>query len=185
MEENCQDTENDRWKRDGFVAIGTGVGVATAIGVGAFAVGSVSGGKARLLVEATMPTSRFLCSSVMAALATILALMLTLLSISSNSDKQLRSTFYKRVQQVSFYAMVFLIAAVVFLVLHCIPLAKADELPDWWMPTVYYSMLSVAAALGGATATIVVMLYTAIRDLICIFGLEQDHRLREDEQCDC
>lgn len=119
----------------------------------------------------------------MGALATILALMLTLLSISMNAEKELRETFYKRIQQIAFYAMLSLIASAVFLVLHCIPVAKADELPDWWMPAVYYSMLSIAAGLAGATAAVVVMLYAAIRDLICIFGLEQDHHLRVDGDC--
>lgn len=150
--------------------------------LGALAVGHVGGGEARTLVDAILPTSRFLCSAVMTASATILALMLTMLGMTVKGSADLDAIFFRRVKQVAFYDMLVLTFATCFLLLHCVPVTKSDELPGWWYPTVYYCLLAVAATLGGALVTIVAMLYAAIRDLIHVFGLDdEDHPLRKSD----
>lgn len=169
-----EEQEYARWKRDATVAVGAGVGAAVLMGLGTFAVGNVGSNEARLLLEAMMPTSRFLASSVMTASATILALMLTLLGMTVKADVTLQTTFYHRIRQIAFYDMLLLVGAISFLVLHCIPITKSDELPEWWYPAVYYSLLAVSAVIGGAMVSVVAMLYATLRDLIQIMGIESN-----------
>lgn len=154
------------------MALGVGGGVAVLMGLATFAVGNVGDNEARVLLEAMMPTSRFLSSSIMTASATILALMLTVLGMTVKSDVKHEITFYHRIQQIAFYDMLLLITATCFLVLHCIPITKSDELPSWWYPTVYYMLLAIAAILAGAMVSVVAMLYATLRDLIHRLGIE-------------
>lgn len=138
-------------------------------------IGRVSGGEARLLLESVLPTSRFMCSAVITATATILALMFTLLSLSVNSDQDFDRMHFVRIKQIAFYDMLVLMAAAVLLVLHCVPVQKSDELPGWWYPAIYHSLLLLVALLGGAVVSIVVMLYTALCDLIRTMGYDDEN----------
>ena len=168
----------ERWKRDAAIAGAAALGASVLVGTSAYALGQPSDAEARVLMESMIPTSRFLCSAIMTATATILALMLTLLGMSVKADVNLSTTFYQRIRQIAFYDMLLLVAASVFLVLHCIPITKSDQLPDWWYPTLYYSVLVAAAMLAGAIVGIVVLLYNAVRDLIAVFGEgEEAHRI--------
>ncbi|QDT00723.1 hypothetical protein [Adhaeretor mobilis] len=173
-------SDYSRWKRDASVAAGSGL-VATLLMAGVvFMIGRVTSDEARVLLEAILPTSRFMCSAVMTAAATILALMLTLLGMSINSDLQMKPLFYRRIQEIAFYDMLVLIMAILFLVIHCIPITKSDDIPPWWYSTAYYTVLTLSAILAGAVISIVMMLYTAIRDIIHTFGLEEDTGLVRD-----
>lgn len=162
------------WKRDALVAAGAGGCAAVLVWLGAYSAGAMGQREARSLLEAMMPTTRFLCSAVMAASATILALMLTVLSMTLNAEVNLQKTFYGRIKQIAFHDMLLLIAATCLLVLHCVPVAKTDELPDWWYPSVYYCLLGFSAVLAGAMVTVVCMLYSAITDVIHWLGFEDN-----------
>ena len=170
---NQQDSHNyTRWKRDAVVAFGAGCGAAVLMGLGTLSVGSVGGSEARYLLEAMLPTSRFLSATVITASATILALMLTVLSMTLKAEIDLEATFFYRVRQIAFYDMLLLVFAICFLVLHCVPITKSDEFPDWWFPTVYYTILAISAVLGGTMVSVVAMLYTTLRDLIQKLGIK-------------
>lgn len=169
-----------RWKRDIWITGGAGAAAALMMGVAAFVVGQVSGGEARQLVEAILPTSRFLCSAVMTACATILALMLTLIGMSLNSKADLANVFYRRIKQIAFYNMMTLILATCFLVIHCVPITKSDSIPTWWYSATYYSVLTIAAVLGGAVVALLAMLYAAIRDIILTLGMNEHDELLEN-----
>ena len=146
--------------------------MAVVMGVGAFALGSFGGSESRQMVEAILPSTRFLCSATMTASAAILALMLTVLGLTTGSDVKLNALFYKRIKQIAFYDMIVLCYAISFLVLQCIPIAESEEIPAWWYPSVYYGILAVSAILGGGMIAVVSMLYAAISSLIDVFGLE-------------
>ena len=175
----CADQTYSQWKQDAFVALGAGAAAAVIMGLGAFIVGRVSGSEARQLLEAILPTSRFLCSAVMTATATILALMLTMLGMSFNADVKIRPVFYQRIKQIAFYDMIALVVAACFLVVHCIPIVKSDDVDFQWYTVVYYCVLVVAAVLGGGIVTIISMLYAAIRDIIHALALDDDHALTD------
>lgn len=125
-----------------------------------------SGSEARLLLEAMIPSVRFLCSAVMTASGTILALMLTLISFSSSQERRLKEAYYDRVRQIALVDTGTFAAAIILLLLISVPLAEAADIPAAWYTVVYYVTIVYAAALGGALIAVVLMLYRAITDLI-------------------
>ena len=162
-----------RWTHDVKVAYWAGGGMAVVMGIGAFTLGSFGGNESRVMVEAILPSTRFLCSATMTAAAAILALMLTVLGLTTGADDvKLSTLFYKRIKQIAFYDMIVLCYAISFLVLQCIPVTKSEEIPAWWYSSVYYGMLAASAILGGGMIAVVSMLYAAISSLIDVFGLE-------------
>lgn len=147
---------------------------------GVLLVGHANRWEALKLLEALLPTTRFLSSAVMTATATILALMLTLLSLSTSSDNKLNVDHYKRILQIAFLDAGGLIVSTVFLILHCVPLEKTDQVPSSWFTYIYYTALVTSAFLGGLLVTIVLMLYNALRDMIDVIGFgKKDHYLIE------
>lgn len=171
-----------RGKRDVAVAGGCGVAAAVLLGLTVFLAGNISGGEARQLLKALMPTTRFFCSAVMTATATVLALMLTLLSLSVSANVQFSDVAYRRLKQIAFYDTLVLVAVTCLLLLHCAPLKDSKEIPAWWFPTIYYTVLVSAAIVAGGMVTVVVMLYSTIRDMIHAVGLTgADHMTDDDE----
>lgn len=139
----------------------------TAIG-GMMAVGTVGSYEARQLLEATLPTIRFLCSSTMTASATVLALMLTLLSFSQAHDTEFKESHYVRILQVSWMAAATIIAATMLLLFLSIPLEESDEVRTYY-EWIYYAILVASAGLGGMVVTMILMLYNAIHGLVGLF----------------
>ena len=152
------------------VALIGGVFSALVMGAISFAVGGLSGYEARLLLESAMPTTRFLCSAVMTASATTLALMLTLLSMSLGSERALRSEHYERIRQIALVDVVAFIGATVLLVAHIVPVGDSGGIPVGWYDAIYYGAAILAALLGGVLVAVMLLLYTAVRDLITTFG---------------
>lgn len=148
-------------------AIGGSVAAAVAL-TGMLVVNFSTGSEARLLLEGMLPSIRFLCSAVMTASATILALMLTLLSFSSAQSGRLKARHYNRVRQIAQVDSATFAAALVLLLLVSIPLAEPSEVPANWYSIVYYIAVVYTASLGGALITVVLMLYNAITDLILV-----------------
>lgn len=142
-------------------------------------VGRVGDYEARRLLEATIPTIRFLSSSVMTASATILALMLTMLALSAETDAELRGTHYQRIQQVSFMAVVALITAIAVLMILTFPLEESEQLNQFYS-LVYYTLLGASAVLGGMMVAVVLMLLNAIRELVRLFHPSGSSRLTRD-----
>ena len=161
-------------------AIGGGVAGLIAL-IGMIVVNVSSGGEARLLLEGMLPSVRFLCSAVMTSTATILALMLTLLSFSSGQSGKFKSTHYNRVRQIAQIDSVTFAAALVLLLLVSVPLAESSsDVPANLYTVVYYLTVLYTAGLGGALITIVVMLYNAIIDLISVVHPDQESQLLMD-----
>lgn len=149
---------------------------------GTLMVGRLHGADGLLLLEAMLPTTRFLCSSMMTATATILALMLTLLSLSTNASNSVHRAHYKRVRQIALLDMAAFIGATLFLLVLNVPLEESDSVSIHWYDTAYYVVLAVSSLLGGMLISIILMLYAAIRDMISIFGLgEESHPMYQAE----
>jgi|GEM_PF-2222635 hypothetical protein len=88
-----------RWRTDQVLALSFGFATALTIIAGSTLVSVASGSKALSLLESIFPTTRFLASSVMTASATILALMVTLLSFAGQGEKELNDVTLQRVRQ--------------------------------------------------------------------------------------
>ena len=145
---------------------------------GAGLVGAASGAEARLLLETAMPRVRSFCGTVTISLGNVLALMLTLLSMSRGADVKLKWAHYQRVKQIAFIDAVTLVAAVLIYLVLNFPLADADAAQQAgytrWYAGVYYVVLALVSLLGGALISVVLMLYNTVRDIIQALGPDRD-----------
>ncbi len=141
-------------------------------GVGIWGIGAGSGGEMKLLIEAMLPSTRFLCSSVMTATATILSLMLTMLGFTSATKQKLSPQFYGRVRNIALADAVVFVAATLLLLCISVPINESDKVPVNWFAGIYYFTLMASAVIGGALISIVLMLYSAVASIIAIFHPE-------------
>ena len=152
--------------------------IVAAVGIlGTWGLGSGSGGEMRVLLEAMLPSTRFLCSAVMTATATILSLMLTLLGFSGNFDKRFDAGFYQRVRTIALADTIVFAAATLLLLLISVPLNESDKIPAWWFSGIYYVTLVYTAVLGGALITIVLLLYSAVKSVIAFLHPEKSSNI--------
>jgi hypothetical protein len=168
-------------------AVVGGVLAAMVTVAGTLAVGDLSGAEARPLLEAMFPTTRFLCSAVMTGSATILALMLTLLSLSHNvsmkAEEQIQTVHFRRIRQIALIDTVTFIGASLLLLFHSIPIGESNEVPAPWFEPVYYILLSSTAIIGGLLVTVVLMLYHTVHDMIHTLGpMEETPLIASEEQ---
>lgn len=141
---------------------------------GSVMVGHISGSEGLRLVEAMLPSVRFLCIAVMTASATILALMLTVLGLSRNAPSPLRSSHYKRVEQVALLDSITFVLATLLLLMLTIPIGESVAFSAEWYTTMYYVLLVVSSLLGGMLISVVLMIYGTVRDLVEAIGLERE-----------
>lgn len=171
-------------KRDiGLATVGAVLAAAVAFG-GAYSIGNLGGVEAIGLIQSSLPTSRFLASALMTSSATILALMLTLLSLSHGTDFRLHPIHYRRVRIIALVDATAFVAATVFLLLLNIPVEETKNVPARWYDTLYYIMLGVSSALGGVLIGIVLMLYHTVRDVIRTVSGGDEGPLVADENSD-
>ena len=157
--------------------------------VGGWLVGEASGAEARILLETSLSSTRSFAGTVTLALGNILALMLTLLSLSTSAEIDLKWSYYKRVDQVAWLVSIVLTASILIYLLLNIPLSEAEKAADstneFGYATLYYITLVLSSMMAGALITVVLMLYNTVQDIIHAVGLrETDHPLiytEEDE----
>ncbi len=162
-----------------------GFSAAVVILIGGLLIGQASGYEAYQLFITIAPTTRDFCRTLMLALATILALMLTVLGISASLDVKLKKTHYQRIKQISWLITVTLIVTVVVYLLLNIPVTESDKKSMQWFTPLYYTTLAISSLLGGAFIAIALLLYSTIRDMISLFEPGKSDRMldkREEEE---
>lgn len=145
-------------------------------------IGRLGAGEARLILESTLPTVRFLCSTTAAAGATILALMLTLLSLAREHDQTFEESYYGGIRQISLYSTICLTLSIFVLLLLVVPLSESDKVPSELYTNFYYVILVAASVLGGLIVSIMLMLYGAIVGLIRVVHPEAESGLVRSEE---
>lgn len=159
--------ERDERRDDLKYAFGGGI-AAGIIGFGGMViVGTASAFEARRLLDAVLPTVRFAASAYVAGGATILALMLTLITFSITQDLEFRESHYKRIREISALTSAVIVASVIFLMFLSFPLGEADVNRSWYV-WVYYAILLGGAITGGIFISVVLMLFYAVRELISV-----------------
>lgn len=149
-------------------ALAGGVLSAVVIFMGTYLLGSVSDYEALDNLQEIRPTLRFTASGSMTATATILALMLTLLSFSQQSERKLRGYHYNRIWWIARFAAIVFIAALILLMTLNVPITNAEETFAGFYDIVYYVLLVYTAVIGGLMISIILLLYQAARDIILI-----------------
>ncbi len=156
------------------------------IGLGAFTMGNLSGYEAKILLKSSLPGINTLSNTIVLASATILALLLTLLSVSSGSDSKLKDEHYKQVLRIAKMDTTVFVTALICFQLFNLPITEADSVPNDWFSTIYYVTLAISSLLSGALITVAIMLYNAVVNIIKIVGLgDKDNSLiYNDEEAD-
>ena len=155
-----EDTRHDRaW------ALVGGALAAVVLFAGMAIVGTASSFEARRLLDSVLPTVRFAASAYVAAGATILALMLTLITFSISNELDFRKSHYRRIRDIAAMTTATIVASVVLLMFLSFPIGEqgSDRSSDLW---VYYAILVGGAVAGGIFISTILMLYYAVRELI-------------------
>ncbi|HEA21987.1 hypothetical protein LCGC14_0433960 [marine sediment metagenome] len=159
------------------------------IAAGSYLLGHLSGYEAKVLIKNSLDGLNTLCNTIALASATILALLLTLLSLSSSTQSKLKKEHYIHVMQIARIDTGVFIASVMAFLLLNLPITESDSVPENWFATVYYISLGISSVLSAALIVVVLMLYNTVVNIIKIVGLGmRDHPLadygKDDEQND-
>ncbi|MGB6151215.1 MAG: hypothetical protein WBG48_04420 [Pricia sp.] len=153
------------------------------VGLGTFMLGHLSGYEAKVLIKSSIAGLNTLCNTIVLASATILALMLTLLGVSSSTSSKLKKDHYTHIMQIAKLDTVIFVVALLFFLLFNLPVTESDSIPENWFDIIYYITLGVSALLSSALVVVVLMLYNTIVNIIKIVGLGMtDHPLAESKE---
>lgn len=150
--------------------------------LGTILLGRLSGYEAKELIKNSLDGMNTLCNTIALASATILALLLTLLGLSSNSKSRLKEDHYHHVLQIAKLDTAIFIASVITFLLFNLPITESDNVPNNWFNMLYYISLGISSILSAGLIVVVLMLYNTVVNIIKIVGLGiQDHPLAIDE----
>jgi len=153
------------------------------IGLGTFMLGHLSGYEAKVLIKNSLAGINTLCNTIVLASATILALLLTVLGLSSSSDSKLKPDHYKHIMQIAKVDTVVFVASLLSFLLFNLPITESESVSPDWFATVYYISLAITSILSAALIVVVLMLYNTVINIIKIVGLGiKDHPLAEAEE---
>lgn len=152
-------------------------------GFGMMAIaGGISSFEARNLLDAALPTIRFLASTLVAASTTILALMLALIGITASHEANFKPGFFKRIRQISTLCIMLLAGSALLLLFLTVPIDEAEGIQRRY-EIVYYLVLAGAAGSTGMLVSVMLMLRYAVEGVIDALtpGAESSIVVTEDE----
>ncbi len=170
-----EDEAKERERRILFV--GAKAAAIAGVVVGGVVVGSqfligtlYSGAQARQLVLAMASPVGTLATAILSGSAGILALMLTMLSLSRNLNQDLSGAFYIRIQRIALIAIVDMVAAITLMLMLSTPIQEAsrqaEQAGELQVKLTYYFLVSLTALVSGLFVAVIVMLYNAVQAVI-------------------
>ena len=124
----------------------------------------------RALVAAMAGPAGTLSSSIITGLATILALMLTMLSLSQNLNQHLSAAFYTRIKRIAVVAIADMIAGIVLLLILSSPIQTATQqsrqASRLEVTLTYYALIALSGIVAGLFVAVIVMLYNAVSTVV-------------------
>lgn len=147
------------WAGAGFVVF---VGAAARLAIGR----TYGSGKATQLIDSLADSGLYLGSGIATASATMLALMLTILSMTRNTDGEFNEDLYRRVYRVSVMATLSLVGAVVLLLALTIPVQEMDGVPGNFFQILYNILFSLVVMCCALVVGTVVLIFTVVRTLV-------------------
>ncbi|MBR9846913.1 MAG: hypothetical protein GYB35_12780 [Algicola sp.] len=157
--------------KNNLKAIYGGVITCMFIALGVFLLGNISGYEAKSLLNASLTGINMLCNTIVLASATILALLLTLLGISTGTDSKLKDSHYLEVLNIAKIDTVLFIVTLIMFQLFNIPIMESDEVPTTWYKAIYWVTLFMSSILSGGMVVVILMLYNTVVNIIKIVGL--------------
>lgn len=151
--------------------------------LGTYLMGHLSGYEAKELFKSSLAGINTLCNTIVLASATILALLLTVLGLSSGANSKLKPDHYKHIMQIARFDTFVFVASLISFLLFNLPITESDSVPPNWYSWVYYISLGITSILSAALIVVVLMLYNTVVNIIKIVGLEmKDHPLAESKE---
>jgi hypothetical protein len=159
-------------------------GVATFLfmGLGAFLLGNLSGYEAKVLIDTSLSGISMLCNTIVLGSATILALLLTLLGISSGVESKIKKIHYYQVLNIAKFDTLLFIGALLLFQFFNIPITESENLPTSWFAYIYWATLFFSSLLSGFMVTVILMLFTTFRDIINIVGFKKKDYLVDNDK---
>lgn len=152
-------------RRELTIALAGGLTAGSALFAIIIGVGSVGDFQALRLIEATLPTTRFLASSAIAAGATTLALILTLLSINLTTEIGFSGLHYRRVEWITRLSIITIILSTLVLIAVTIPIGEVDELTSYY-DVMYYVLAATTSLVGAAIVATTLLIAETVYGLI-------------------
>ena len=118
------------------------------------------------LLEGLKNASLYFGSAVATASATILALMLTLLSMTHQADKTFKRTTYQGIQLIGFVSTVTFIISILLLLCLSLPIGEFNNISANWFKAFYYTITVLNGVMSGLMIFGVLTLFEIIRDVI-------------------
>ncbi len=175
-----EDVRRESWM--GSALTGGGVAAAVFLTV-ALGVGMVGDREAIGMLESTLPTIRFLCSSAIGAAATVLALMVTLVGLSKRFESLVHPAYFKRIERIGTLCVSVMVGGVGLLLLLTVPLSESEKFFEWYS-AIYYAILVVASLLGGALVAMTMALRKAVMAILAAVHPEAESSMFVDASDD-
>jgi len=158
-------------------------GLITALftGAGALLIGNLSGYEAKQLLGSSLSGFNMLCNTIILACATILALLLTLISVSATMDSEFHKGHYRSLQSIARLDAILLVLTLIMFQFFKLPIIESDQVPNQWFVGIYWGVILSSSLVSGLMVAVVVMLYQTVSHLIGFVGFGDDHLLRDDE----
>jgi len=134
-------------------------------------IGNIYASEAKNLLESIQKSSLYYASAVAASSSTVLALTLTILSLSANRKEPKKETFL-RLHSIANYCVVGFVGAIVLLFVISFPVLELEQIPNHWFRYIYYTVCIWNGILAGfMIATILILKDTTVA---LIGGLSPD-----------
>lgn len=132
-------------------------------------INSFDSSEASVLMDTGLSTIRSFCHSLILALSNILALMLTLLSLSANTSTTLKWDYFQHVKQIAMVVTTILLATIFLYLFLNIPFEEYEIFSGISL-YYYYGLIVFVSLLGGGIISIIILLYNIIKSIINIIG---------------
>lgn len=129
------------------------------------AVGNIGDFEALRLIEAALPTSRFLASTAIAVGATTIALILTLLSINLTTEIDFSDQHYRRVGYITKLSVVTIVVSTLVLIAVTVPIGEVEELASYY-DALYYILAGATAIVGGSLIATTLLISETVAGLV-------------------
>ncbi len=162
-------------------ALTAGVISLMVIGIGTLLIGELSGYEAKVLIKNSISGINTLCNTIILASATILALLLAVLSLSASSDSKLKEDHFRHILLIAKLDTIVIIASLLSFLILNLPITESETMPQNWFKIIYYVSMTTTSLLSAALIVVVLMLYNTVVDIIKVVGLGmKDHPLAEN-----
>ena len=126
------------------------------------------------LLQSIKDSSLYFGSAVATASATVLALMLTLLSVTSQVDTRFDRSTYKGIRAIGALTTATFIGAVILLLLLSLPVGEYDSIGKVWYQVFYYVLCTLNGLLSGVMIFSILILFETITTLISKIAPDAD-----------